>query len=183
MLACPGPHGVVAVDLAQARQLRSVIAAVLCGEAGGLVAITRMRAQLPLFLKVSPLEVAHGRIALIAIANPPETQDAAAMHALGEFYGLTAAEAVSAAGIMDGLYPKRIATMRRVSIATVRSQIAQVLGKPGCSDQRDLVRRFGWLAGSSPAAGNLIFLSSAPPGDRLPQSKAPPARSAPAAAH
>lgn len=55
-------------------------------------------------------------------------------------YDLTPAEALVAIGVAQGHTPERIASDRRVSIATVRTQLRQVYEKLGVIRQSELVR-------------------------------------------
>jgi len=60
--------------------------------------------------------------------------------ALRAAFGLTPAEARALAALVAGESIKRLAQARGISVHTVRSQIAALMGKMGCSRQVDLVR-------------------------------------------
>lgn len=64
---------------------------------------------------------------------------------LQNLYGLTPAEARLAQLILDGQSPGDAASLLRVSVATVRTQLSAVLKKTGAQRQSDLVRRLSPL--------------------------------------
>jgi DNA-binding CsgD family transcriptional regulator/PAS domain-containing protein len=113
-------------------------------KAGGLVRIQR-RGKKPLALSVYPFTAPRstdGSIvpaALILIADPeaaqPPTRDALAL-----MYGLTGAEARLFEALLTGERLQDFADSHRISIQTVRTQLAHIFHKTGHSRQADLVR-------------------------------------------
>ena len=59
---------------------------------------------------------------------------------LADVYGLTAAEAQVAISIANGMSPDEIATLHKVTISTVRSQLKQIYRKLGINHQTELVK-------------------------------------------
>lgn len=60
---------------------------------------------------------------------------------LGTAFGITPAESRVLAALMAGVRPKEFAALHKVSLATVRTQIAALMDKMDCERQADLVRK------------------------------------------
>ena len=142
---CQSRHGLAATMPHEAQQLRCVIGSALIGGPGGLAPVTRQHAPLPLLIEALPLEERRldlfdigqqgGGFALVLIRDPQPVRSATTRDALIAVYGLTEAEACVAVEIASGRNAKQIASKRDVSLATVRSQIRQVLCKTSSHDQ------------------------------------------------
>lgn len=145
-------YGLAATSRDENRRLQDSIQNALYGDESGPLPVTRHKAPLPLLVSVAPLrdgDAAAGLgsrcFALVLIHDPLAGCAAAGRRALVGMYGLTEAEASVAVAIVGGRNAKRIASQRKVSVPTIRSQIRQILAKTGCGDQRSLISRFGWL--------------------------------------
>jgi DNA-binding CsgD family transcriptional regulator len=83
---------------------------------------------------------------VIVLVDDPGATDASLPAKLAGLYGLTTAEAETVATLTEGLSPAEVAEARRVSLATVRTQIHQALRKSDARTVTELVR----LAASLP---------------------------------
>jgi DNA-binding CsgD family transcriptional regulator len=92
-----------------------------------------------------------GRVALLIEA---ETSSAPSLDQLAAAYGLTKAEARLWSGLAAGATLSEIAARQRISVNTLRVQLARLFNKVGVHRQADLVRRaleLGRSDGSGPA--------------------------------
>ena len=110
---------------------------------GGLLSLPRQH-RLALSLLVGPLDATYpglgrGHPAAIVFAHDPEMAEQIDEAALTKLYNLTAAEARLAAAISAGERLQTFADRRGISLATVKSQLRQVLAKTGTGRQADLV--------------------------------------------
>lgn len=80
---------------------------------------------------------------VVSRAAPPPTM-------LSELYGLTPAEAAVAVALAGGASAEDVASVRGVSLMTVRVQIRAVLGKTGSANLRELEHRLATLAAHVP---------------------------------
>ena len=94
---------------------------------GGALRISRPTGK-ALRVAVSPLAV-DGRTFALVVVNDPAKLNPGAIAALRGYYGLTLAEAETAAALARGLSPAQIAEERAVAMTTTRSQIRQILEK------------------------------------------------------
>lgn len=115
----------------------------LRAEAAHAMALHRSGSHQPLQLLASPLPPAH-RIRscadLVLLVNDPESTVNYPDHVLHALYGLTPAQTEVANGLLTGYTLEEIATLRRVSVGTVRQQVKSILNKTGASRQGDLIR-------------------------------------------
>lgn len=81
-----------------------------------------------------------GRRRVVILIDGDETPDPSTAQLLADLYGLSAAEARTAAALAQGQSPAEIAEDRGVSLATVRTQIHQALGKCEVRSITELVR-------------------------------------------
>ncbi len=103
--------------------------------------VLRRRDRLPLIASVTPLATAvTGPIGALVLLHDPEVTLRPATEMLRHAFGLTVAEAAMAQALLQGATPRQIAEQRQVSLNTVRTLIARVLGKTGAQRQADLVR-------------------------------------------
>lgn len=115
------------------------------GQASHFFPVPRPRGQRALQLIATPLPIAHrqrsGGDLLLLVTDPEKPADFPdeALHAL---YGLTPAETEVANGLLMGYSASEIASLRRVSPATIRQQIKAMLAKTGASRQAEMVRLF-----------------------------------------
>ena len=87
---------------------------------------------------VGPLTVGARTLALIVVGDPAPASLAVVESIIG-LYGLTLAEAQTAAALAQGQSPAQIASTRGVSLATTRTQIRQILLKTEARGLSELV--------------------------------------------
>jgi DNA-binding CsgD family transcriptional regulator/quercetin dioxygenase-like cupin family protein len=99
------------------------------------------RDRLPLIATLAPLtSAATGPLGALVLLHDPEAALRPATEVLRQAFGLTVAEAAVAQALVEGAAPRQIAEQRQVSLNTVRTLVARVLGKTGTHRQADLVR-------------------------------------------
>lgn len=77
---------------------------------------------------------------VLVLASDPEGRSEFTDAVLGDLYRLTPAEAEVANGLLMGFSLDEIASLRGVSVGTVRGQLKSILGKTGAERQSELVR-------------------------------------------
>jgi DNA-binding CsgD family transcriptional regulator/PAS domain-containing protein len=112
-------------------------------EAPAVAALRRPQNRPPLLVQAQPLRLngrwdPAGRIVLLIDVDPPRPPSPDRLAAL---FDLTAAEARLWADLATGATLADIALRRRVSVNTLRVQLARVFNKVGVHRQADLVRR------------------------------------------
>jgi DNA-binding CsgD family transcriptional regulator len=136
-LVCPRPEADEmlrhAVDLACQSPRR---ASAFSPEPGGS-AVTRLQVRAVPLAQHLPLAYhGHGKLVLLFLASgsaPPRVEE------LQQLYGLTRAEAELVTLIAQGASPEMCAVRRRVSLATVRTQLRTVYEKTGVGSQGQLL--------------------------------------------
>jgi DNA-binding CsgD family transcriptional regulator/PAS domain-containing protein len=147
--------GLGAMQPLEAQRLRGLVYAVTHSEAGGMLRIIR-RTQPPLAVLVAPLPTRlHPAMALapslaLVLITDPANGPVLAAQTLQQLFALTAAEAEVALALAAGRGAEDIAAEREVSLATVRTQIRQILEKTGALHLRDLVRLLAGLPAGRP---------------------------------
>jgi len=121
--------GLKALRFEDERRLRHAIetACARKGPQGGAFQLSGARGT-PLRVMISPLGTKAGALALVVV-NDPAQPDPGVVEALRGYYGLTTAEAQTAAGLANGRTPTEVAIDRGVSVATTRTQIREILHK------------------------------------------------------
>jgi DNA-binding CsgD family transcriptional regulator len=121
--------GLHAVHPAAIAALRIAVASACARSAstGGAVALPRL-AQPALRLIVTPCQIGGITRALVVVSDPARI-DRQLASKLMAIYRLTPAEAETAVALSRGLSPAEVAGQRKVSLATVRTQIRGVFGK------------------------------------------------------
>lgn len=112
------------------------------GEAGGLL-VERRRGR-PYELSILSANIKDKRQILIVLTDP-DGRDTSLPTRLRALYGLTAAEADVAIRLAEGASPAILAEERRVTVATVHSQLKAIFVKLGCRRQSELVAIVGSL--------------------------------------
>jgi DNA-binding CsgD family transcriptional regulator/PAS domain-containing protein len=117
------------------------------GGPGGVLGIRRPSGRRPLSLVAVPVSpaatlfsVALGTAVVLFIADPELGPPAGLMRTLSVLYGLTPAEAQTAALIAEGHAPREVAQVLEVSVHTVRTVIKRVFSKTGVDRQAALAR-------------------------------------------
>jgi len=111
--------------------------------AGGSLMLKRRGGKGPLQVLVTPLRLtgtSRSTVRVLVLVTDPDRELSFPDTVLRELYGLTTAETEIANGLLTGFSVEEIAQLRRVSVATVRSQLKPLLGKTGTRRQADLVR-------------------------------------------
>lgn len=119
---------------------------------GGTMALPRRPPGRSLSVLVSPLPEggmrdrgAVGAAAVMLVRDPDRQEPVSETH-LAELYGLTAAEARTAAMLVSGDGPGRIAARLGIGLATVRTHLHRIFDKTGAARQAELVRLLMALA-------------------------------------
>ena len=113
--------------------------------AEALLAVPRFSEEQPLLIEIAPLRDEHGEVeiglegALVMIIDPGNPRPFSTAKA-AEAYHLTPAEAEVCRYLIDGWTNARIAEERRVTIDTVKTQIASILQKTATKRRSELIR-------------------------------------------
>ncbi len=119
------------------------------GEPSGSYVAVHTIAGDPVMRSVTPFaEPGRARLALI-MAIEPAGRDDELRRALRELYGLTPAEAAIACHLSQGRSLAEIASERRVTAGTLRSQVKVIAAKLGCQRQAEIVAMLHRLPVSS----------------------------------
>lgn len=133
------PAGLRAHDGRLSEKLVAAFASA-CGRAqvaGGVLAATP-RVGPPLRIVVTPW-VFEGQTHALVVVHDPARADGLMSAKLRALYGLTTGEAATAISLARGLVPAAVARDRGVSLATVRTQIRQILSKMDAKGIPELV--------------------------------------------
>jgi DNA-binding CsgD family transcriptional regulator len=121
---------------------------------GGALSLPRRGGKPPLNLLVAPLRLPQQHRAavrvLLLLTDPAQTVTFPDT-VLRSLYALTPAETEIATGLLTGLSLAEIARLRKVSLATVRTQMNAVLAKTNTERQAELVSLLANLPRTSPA--------------------------------
>jgi DNA-binding CsgD family transcriptional regulator len=128
------------------------------GHSGGALALGRSSRKRPLQVLITPVRLidkyrASVRVLILA-ADPDRTvhfPDAILRHT----YGLTPAETEIANALLTGFSIEEIAQLRKVSIATVRSQMKGLMDKTDTQRQGDLIRLLSTLPRTAPTRAQI----------------------------
>jgi len=108
-----------------------------------VLALDRSPNRRPLQLLASPLTQAHrtkSRADLVLLVTDPDKPVNFPDDALRTLFGFTPAQVDVAVGLLMGYSLEEIASLRGVSVGTVRNQLKAMLSKTGTSRQSDLIR-------------------------------------------
>ncbi|MGD0942372.1 MAG: hypothetical protein ABR905_21980 [Terracidiphilus sp.] len=109
----------------------------------GVLALSRSSTRRPLQLLVSPLapiQRTKSRADLVLLVTDPDKPVNFPDDALRALFGFTPAQVDVAIGLLMGYSLEEIASLRKVSVGTVRNQLKAMLSKTGTSRQSDLIR-------------------------------------------
>ena len=141
-------------DTARLRRLVGEASARLPGRCGGPMAVRRRSGRRPFSVLVAPLRSApvptSRRATAMVLVTDPEATVPAPHHMLRTTYGLTAAEARTAASLLHHTRLADVAGSLGVSLATVRTLLQRTFDKTDTHSQAELVRLM--LAHRLPAA-------------------------------
>ena len=142
LISASGPFHLVGGRIAprdgmQARNLAAAIAAAACPHSpnAGFVELSSIDGRRTI-VAIAPLVETAGRTALLLCQ--PGVSDGLRF-GLRKLFCLTAAEADVAALLAEGLDLAQISKSRRVSLATIRTQVKAVASKMGCQRQAEVV--------------------------------------------
>jgi DNA-binding CsgD family transcriptional regulator len=124
-------------------ELERAIKGIVAGAPMRQVAVARPSGRQPYFLTLMPPCQEHRFVSTIKVTcyiTDPEAVTTGVGSAARALFGLTAAESEVVQLLAAGCEPASIATMRRISLSTVRAQIKSSLAKAGVNRQIDLVR-------------------------------------------
>lgn len=130
----------------QRQAFRSLVIGAAAGgadAAGEAIALERRSGKRPLQVLVTPFRNGDPYRSLsrvLVLATDPEKVVHFPDAVLRALYDLTPAETEIANGLLTGFSLDEVASLRRVSVATVRSQMKSLLGKTDTRRQGDLVR-------------------------------------------
>jgi DNA-binding CsgD family transcriptional regulator len=108
------------------------------------VMVVALPAPSPAFVSGEPVAAA------LVLVHDPDRPVGARARVLQETFALTPAETALAAALLDGLTPRAYAARRRVSVNTIRTQLASLRAKLGAGTQAQVVAR---LARALPPGG------------------------------
>jgi len=128
------------------------------GAAGGAIALERPSGKRALQVLVTPFRNAdpfRSPARVLVLATDPERVVHFPDAILRALYDLTPAETEIANGLLTGFSLDEVATLRRVSVATVRSQMKSLLGKTDTRRQGELIRLLTSLPRTAPGGDQL----------------------------
>ena len=118
------------------------------GHSGGALALGRSSGKRPLQVLVTPvrlIEKYRSSVRVLILATDPDRAVSFPDAVLRGTYGLTPAETGIANALLTGFSLEEIAQLRKVSVATVRSQMKGLMGKTDTQRQGDLIRLLSTL--------------------------------------
>jgi DNA-binding CsgD family transcriptional regulator len=107
--------------------------------AAASLVINRRRGLAAYRVTVSPLAISSPSRRAMLIFRDPETRDASLAQRLRGLFGLSTAEAEIAVDLSEGCSPVELAARRAVTANTMKTQLASLMGKMGCSRQSQVV--------------------------------------------
>lgn len=135
--------GVSAFVQAEAQTLSVLIQRAASGRSGGSIRLTGSDGIAALFVLITPLPAKLGghRPGYVLIALRSARDSAAFKEStLAAMFGLSPVQAATAFALFSGRTPEQIAADRGVSIATVRTHLAEIFARTQTENQRGLMR-------------------------------------------
>lgn len=120
---------------------------------GGALALSRSSHDRPLQLLITPVRLTgeqHSAVRVLVLITDPDRAVNFPDTVLRQIYGLTPAETEIANALLTGCSLEEIAQQRKVSVATVRSQMKALMSKTDTQRQGDLVRLLSTLPRTAP---------------------------------
>lgn len=118
------------------------------GHSGGALALGRSSPKRPLQVLITPVRMIakyRASVRVLILATDPDRTVHFPDAILRHTYGLTPAETEIANALLTGFSLEEIAQLRKVSIATIRSQMKGLMGKTDTQRQGDLIRLLSTL--------------------------------------
>jgi DNA-binding CsgD family transcriptional regulator len=156
---------IVLTDRSRRQQFDRLVAQVAANgvrSPGGAILAERPSRSGALQFLVSPLCIAgseESKVRVLVLATSPKQEISFPDAILRQLYDLTPAETEIANGLLTGFSLEEIAQLRRVSVATVRSQMKSLLAKTDTNRQADLVRLLATLPRTIPPRVDKLTLS------------------------
>jgi DNA-binding CsgD family transcriptional regulator len=125
---------------------------------GGALTLERPSGKRALQVLITPFRPSdslrsHARV--LVLATDPEVKVNFPDAILRALYDLTPAETEIANGLLTGFSLEDISLFRKVSVATIRSQMKTLMGKTDTRRQSDLVRLLSALPRTAPSQNTL----------------------------
>jgi DNA-binding CsgD family transcriptional regulator/PAS domain-containing protein len=133
--------------------LVSACTAVDMDHSGGALALGRRLGKRPLQMLVTPVRLTEkyrSSVRVLILATDPDRAISFPDAVLRRTYGLTPAETEIANALLTGFSLDEIAQLRKVSVATIRSQMKGLMGKTETQRQGDLIRLLSTLPCAAP---------------------------------
>lgn len=110
------------------------------------ILVPRPSGLMPWVLEILPLRPESrghfdGLAGAVVLVTDADAKRLPSERLLSQLYGLTPAEASLASSLVAGVSVAEHAALRGVSLSTVRTQVASILGKTGTRRQAELVSR------------------------------------------
>jgi len=128
------------------------------GHSGGALALGRSSQKRPLQVLITPVRLIdkyRASVRVLILATDPDRTVHFPDAILRHTYGLTPAETEIANALLTGFSIEEIAQLRKVSIATVRSQMKGLMGKTDTHRQGDLIRLLSTLPRTAPTRAQI----------------------------
>jgi DNA-binding CsgD family transcriptional regulator len=141
---CVRVDRIVPTDPTQRSEFSALVGACTAadlGRSGGALALGRSSGKRPLQVLVTPVRLTEkyrSSVRVLILATDPEHTVSFPDAVLRKTYGLTPAETEIANALLTGFSLEEIAQLRKVSVATVRSQMKGLMGKTDTQRQGDL---------------------------------------------
>jgi len=158
---CVRVDRIVPTDPSRRGEFRALVTACTAadlGHSGGAFALDRPSQKRPLQVLVTPVRLTEkyrASVRVLILATDPERTVHFPDAVLRRTYGLTPAETEIANALMTGFSLEEIAQLRKVSVATVRSQMKGLMGKTDTQRQGDLIRLLSTLPRAAPSANQI----------------------------
>lgn len=143
-------------DASSRMSFRSLVLAAAAADGhdpGGAIALERRSGKRPLQVLVTPFRpsnIHRSTARVLVLATDPELKVNFPDAILRALYDLTPAETEIANGLLTGFSLDELALLRKVSVATVRSQMKGLFGKTSTQRQGDLIRLLSSLPRTVP---------------------------------
>jgi DNA-binding CsgD family transcriptional regulator/PAS domain-containing protein len=158
-------HGdqITPTDPTSRMALRSLILAAAAPnrqDPGGAIALERRSGKRPLQVLVAPFrptDAQRSTARVLVLASDPELKVNFPDAILRALYDLTPAETEIANGLLTGFSLEEVALLRKTSVATIRSQMKNMLGKTSTHRQGDLIRLLSALPKTVPSTNHIAL--------------------------